>query len=88
MEPAVQSCFFKPVRREFFFTVRHVFPAKDPHFQHLFRGKFRLKVLMKIFAGRFGQKINISFLHKITYDDLLFLVHMIFMSGAGIEPAT
>lgn len=88
MEPAVQFGFFKPVRRELLLTIRHVFSAEDPHFQHLFRGKFGFEVRMKILAGRFCQKINISFLHKIIHNDLFVPVHIIFMSGAGIEPAT
>lgn len=78
---------FKPVRRKFLAAVCHVFAAEYPERQHLFRSQLRLKFRVKIFPGRFRQKITETFLHLVVYDNRL--LHVIrkseLLRGFGSE---
>ena len=53
-------------------AISHVFPAKNSHLKHLFRGKLRLKFRVEVFTGRLRQIITVIPLHFIINNYSLF----------------
>lgn len=64
---------FKPICREFFTAICHIFTAEHPEPEHLLRGQFRLEFRIKIFPDGLRQHIPKMFLHLVSYDHLFFL---------------
>lgn len=75
-----QFRFLEPRCGKFFLAVRHVLPAEDAKFEHLFWGELGFEVRVKMFSHGFDELVPISVLHLIADDDD-FLFHI--MSAPG-----
>lgn len=76
MKCVAQFGFFKPFFREFFLAIGHIFPPKNPQFEHLLGGELGFEFRVKIFSDRFGQEVGVILLHQVVHGDFfLFLLH-------------
>ena len=56
----------EPRRGKLFTAVSQILATEYSQLKHLFRRQLRFEIRMKVLAGRFGEVIDVTFLHQVV----------------------
>lgn len=74
MALVAQLGLLEPIRRKFLAAVRHVLPAEDAQFEHLFWRQVGVEARMETFTNRFREPIHVILLHEVVNGHTLFFI--------------